>query len=211
MADVENPSNHREELINKLGSFKTISPERREFLKQIDDETLGIMMRCKNFTDFMSSVRSVYPNMTKEEFNEKYAPVQSFYVARQKQVTDIKEAARDRINSLFQFREADSFLKNKPTALMAIKVRDLRRGWLDPEKIVSAVKKNVDEQKKWVLDHEMGGCQLIFILDEGEWRLFDNRTGVEDEVVEETVPQEKLQEFWLVDNDRKALEALELH
>lgn len=124
---------------------------------------------------------------------------------------DLADFTRRHVEKVIRESKRGVELTDKPTALLAIKVADLKRGYVDVQAIDTEVKVEVDDQRDWITRHEADGFQLVFVLD-GSWKLFDNTTGVSDDIVLEILSLSDLQDFWEenhpVESHREILEKM---
>jgi len=201
MADVEHPKGPEtfEEELEALG----LPDEVKKKLREEDKDLIAGIRKCRHMADLLNVISSIEPDAPLTELEEKYSHFWEYVNAKARkgldkvrEVGDVAGKNRHRLDTLFKSRESDAFLQRKPTAMMAIKVRDLRKDYIDTTDIATGFKSNVKDQKNWVFEHEMDGFQLIFVLEGKKWELFDNTTGVDDKVVLEVLPQTELQNFW---------------
>jgi len=83
-----------------------------------------------------------------------------------------------------------------PIAIMAVKVKDLEKGNPIVEDIEAGAKPDMGERASWINGHIEQGFQLIYVLGEA-WKLFENKTGLSDEVAKNIFTDSELKEMWM--------------
>lgn len=109
---------------------------------------------------------------------------------------EILHRTRRKLKNAVQKHKTNVELSDKPTALLALKLSDLKRGYIDVNEINTGIESTIEDQEYRITDYERKGYQLVFVLDGGSWKLFYNKSTASNDVVEEVLTQSDLQNFW---------------